>query len=108
MCRELPTYRSTSSVSSPNEPRASRRAAAIASGSSSAERTTRMPLPPPPALGLSSAGKPTSTAASATCASVMPGSVRPGTTGTPAAITVCFARILPVRTAASSTRSIDR
>ena len=53
-----------------------------------------MPLPPPPALGLSSTGKPTATAASVTWSSVMPGSVRPGTTGTPAAITVCLARIL--------------
>ena len=69
-------------------PRRSRRAARSSPG------TTRMPLPPPPALGLSSTGNPTATAASVTWASSMPGSVRPGTTGTPAAITVCLARIL--------------
>jgi hypothetical protein len=99
----LPTYRSTSSVSSPNELRASRRAPAMASESSFSSRTTRMPLPPPPADGLSSTGKPTSTAASATSSSDIPGSVRPGTTGTPAAMTVRLARILSPMASMAST-----
>ena len=55
-CRGVVTSRSTSSVSSPNEPRASRRADAMASARSSGRCTSRMPLPPPPALGLSSTG----------------------------------------------------
>ncbi len=57
-----------------------------------------MPLPPPPALGLSSTGAPSSRAASASS-----GSAAPGTTGTPAAFTVSLARILsPIREIASA------
>ena len=57
-----------------------------------------MPLPPPPADGLSSTGwpsaSPMASAASASCASVSEGSSLPGTTGTPAAATVRLAAIL--------------
>ncbi len=103
MCRGRSIHRSTSSVSSPKEARASRRAAAISSASFSASRTSRMPLPPPPADGFSSTGMPISRAASASCASVRPLPLEPGTTGTPAAFTVSFARILsPIRAMASA------
>ncbi|CAM5256943.1 hypothetical protein SGLAM104S_09651 [Streptomyces glaucescens] len=98
MCRGRSIQRSTSSVSSPKEARASRRAAAISSSSTSRSRTSRMPLPPPPALGFSSTGAPSSRAASASS-----GSRPPGTTGTPAARTVSLARILsPIRAMASA------
>ncbi len=94
MCRGRSIHRSTNSVSSPNEPRASRRAAAISSASSASSRTRRMPLPPPPADGLSSTGVPISRAASMSWASVRPLPLLPGTIGTPAAETVSLARIL--------------
>ncbi len=94
ICLGRVTNRSTISVSSPNDAAASRRADAIASGSSAAADTSRMPLPPPPADGLSSTGKPISDAAAARSVSDIPGSVRPGTTGTPAAATASLARIL--------------
>ncbi len=103
MCRGRSIHRSTSSVSSPKEARASRRAAAISSASTAASRTSRMPLPPPPADGLSSTGVPISRAASTSCASVRPLPLEPGTTGTPAAFTVSLARILsPIRAMASA------
>ncbi len=57
-----------------------------------------MPLPPPPAEGLSSTGIPISAAAATSSASVRPLPEEPGTTGTPAAFTVSLARILsPIR-----------
>jgi hypothetical protein len=62
---------------------------ASASASSSARCTSRMPLPPPPAEGLISSGN-----QDAARSSVSSGHERPGTTGTPAAATVCLARIL--------------
>lgn len=103
MCRGRSIHRSTSSVSSPNDARASRRAAAISSASFASSRTRRMPLPPPPAEGFSSTGMPISRAASASWASVRPLPEEPGTTGTPAARTVSFARILsPIRAIASA------
>ena len=46
------------SRSSPNAAVASRRAAARSAGRRSAERTVRMPLPPPPAAGLTRSGNP--------------------------------------------------
>ncbi len=62
-----------------------------------------MPLPPPPADGLSNTGIPISRAASASWASVRPLPDEPGTTGTPAARTVSFARILsPISSMASA------
>jgi hypothetical protein len=77
---------------------ASRRALATASASSPGPVTSRIPLPPPPADGLSSTGKPVSTAARASSASLRrawAGSgISPGTTGTPAAATVRLAWIL--------------
>lgn len=94
MWRGRSTHRSTRSVSSPKEARASRRAAAISSVSAEASRTSRIPLPPPPADGFSSTGIPISRAASANSASVSPLPEDPGTTGTPAAFTVSLARIL--------------
>ena len=86
--------RSSSRVPSPNAAVASRRAPAIAPASSLSARTSRMPLPPPPADGLISSGKPTAGAAVTRSRSVMDGSPAPGTTGTPAAATVALARIL--------------
>ncbi len=57
-----------------------------------------MPLPPPPAEGFSSTGMPISAAAATSSASDRPLPEEPGTTGTPAALTVSFARILsPIR-----------
>jgi len=53
-------YFSSSSVPSPNADSASPRARSIASPSSRAVWTTRMPLPPPPADALTSNGKPIS------------------------------------------------
>jgi len=101
MCLGSATSRSASSVSSPKLPRASRRAELIASARSSARWTSRMPLPPPPALGLSSTGYPIRSAARASASSSRPGPSQswpdpsePGTTGTPALATVCLARIL--------------
>ncbi|CAM5431184.1 hypothetical protein SGRIM128S_08674 [Streptomyces griseomycini] len=103
MCRGRSIHRSTRSVSSPKEARASRRAAAISSVSFASSRTRRMPLPPPPADGFSSTGMPIPRAASASCPSVRPLPLEPGTTGTPAAFTVSFARILsPIREIASA------
>ena len=62
-----------------------------------------MPLPPPPADGLSSTGMPISRAASASSPSVSPLPLLPGTTGTPAACTVSLARILsPISSMASA------
>ncbi|CAM5362430.1 hypothetical protein STANM309S_05088 [Streptomyces tanashiensis] len=98
MCRGRSIHRSTRSVSSPKDARASRRAAAISSSSVDKSRTSRMPLPPPPALGFSSTGAP-----NPRTASTMSGSAAPGTTGTPAASTVCLARILsPMREIAAA------
>ena len=53
------------SRSSPKAAIASRRAAASASGSRPGSRTVRMPLPPPPAAGLTRSGKPIPSAARA-------------------------------------------
>ena len=53
-----------------------------------------MPLPPPPALGLSSTGNPISLDGRRQVVVGEAGAVRPGTTGTPAGRTVCLARIL--------------
>ncbi len=62
-----------------------------------------MPLPPPPAEGLSSTGMPISRAAAASSASSRPLPEEPGTTGTPAARTVSLARILsPISSMASA------
>ena len=94
MCRGAVMSRSSSRVSSPNAERAVRRAEARAPGSSSAARTATMPLPPPPAEGLISSGKPTRSASAVICSSVSVGSWMPGTTGTSYAATVSFARIL--------------
>jgi hypothetical protein len=94
MCRGRSTNRSASSVSSPNAASASRRAPASASGSSSAERTSRMPFPPPPADGLISTGNPTPASAAVSSSSEIPGAPAPGTTGTLAAATAALARIL--------------
>ena len=61
-----------------------------------------MPLPPPPAVAFSSTGKPSSSAATRTSASVAPPSV-PGTSGTPAAFISAFARALsPIRSITSA------
>ncbi|MNF58976.1 hypothetical protein D3C84_405560 [compost metagenome] len=54
--RGLSTYFSTSMRESPNEDCASRCAEASASASSLSRSTTFMPLPPPPAVALSSTG----------------------------------------------------
>jgi hypothetical protein len=70
-------------VPSPNADAASRRAPATASASRSAERTTRMPRPPPPKAALTSSGNPM---VAATAARSDPSvTVAPGSTGTPAA-----------------------
>ena len=87
-------YRSASSVPSPNAASASRLAPSRAPGRSRAELTNRMPLPPPPADGLMSTGKPIPATAAARSASDRPGAPTPGTTGTPAAATVALAAIL--------------
>ena len=94
MCLGRVTYRSISSVSSPNAARASRRAAARAAGSSPGELATRMPLPPPPAEGLTRTGNHRSLRVAMSSSSDMPGAPVPGTTGTPAAATVALAAIL--------------
>ena len=60
---------------------ATRRAVASVAAMSSSRSTTCMPLPPPPAEGLISRGKPTPGAASISAASVKPGSAMPGTHG---------------------------
>ncbi len=86
MWRPCSTYFSMSMVSSPNADDASRRAAATAASYSSAVRTIRMPLPPPPAAALTSTGK-----------SIAAGSPEPsydGTTGTPAATAISRAASL--------------
>ena len=102
MCRGAAMYRSTSRVSSPKLRVASRLAEAIASSSSAASVTRRMPLPPPPADGLSSTGRPTASAAAWSSGSVRPAPSLPGTTRTPCAATSCFARILsPIASTAS-------
>ena len=59
---------------------------AKASATSDSARTTRMPLPPPPAAALRRSGKPFSLPKAATSAADAAGVVMPGTTGTPAAI----------------------
>ncbi len=56
MWRPCSTYFSTMIVSSPNADAASRFAAATASSYASAERTMRMPLPPPPAAAFTRTG----------------------------------------------------
>ena len=60
-------------MSSPKALAATRRAVARVAARSSGRSTMCMPLPPPPAEGLISSGKPTPAAASISCASVMPG-----------------------------------
>ena len=60
-------------MSSPNADAASRRAVTSAAASSGASCTTRMPLPPPPADGLTNTGYPTSSAPAIRSASVRPG-----------------------------------
>ncbi len=98
MCRGASIHRSTSSVSSPKADSAWRRAAAISSSRAASSRTSRMPLPPPPAEGLSSTGMPSLRASAASSAPEAP-----GTTGTPAAATVSLARILsPISAMASA------
>jgi hypothetical protein len=57
---------------------------AIASASVTLSRTTRMPLPPMPADGLISTGKP----------SIWPGSANVGSVGTPASATRVFVSTL--------------
>ena len=94
MCLGCNTNRSRNSVSSPNADAASRRALTSAAGSSAASCTTRMPLPPPPADGLTRTGKPTSAAPAMRSSSVSPGREMPGTTGTPKADTAALAAIL--------------
>ena len=94
MCLGVLTYRSMSSVSSPNAARASLRAAASAAGRSAGEPTTRMPLPPPPAEGLTRRGNTSPFRLDMSSSSDMPGFPLPGTTGTPASATVAFAAIL--------------
>ena len=81
-------------MSSPNAAAASRRAEASAAGRSVDPSTTRIPLPPPPAEGLTNTGYPTSVAAEINWASERPGFAMPGTTGTPDAETVVLAAIL--------------
>ena len=61
-----------------------------------------MPLPPPPADGLMSTGKPTSAAPAISSSSVSPGRASPGTVGTPRASTVRFAEILSPMTSIAS------
>ena len=56
MWRGVSTNRSRKRVSSPNAPADSRRAEASAAGRSAGFSTRRMPLPPPPAEGLTSTG----------------------------------------------------
>ena len=65
----------------------------VAAGLDAAGRDGRIPLPPPPAAAFTNTGKPISRAAALISASVWPGVV-PGTTGTPAAITVARAMSL--------------
>ena len=62
--------------------------------SSDSSLTSRIPLPPPPAVALSITGKPIFFATRRTSASVAIGSTVPGTTGTPAAWTVFRASVL--------------
>ena len=78
--RPCSTYFSSSRVSSPKADCASRFAAATAASRSSADRTMRMPLPPPPAAALTSTGKFISSAG--------PVATPVGTTGTPAATAI--------------------
>src|SRR5512136_525702 len=61
-------------------------------GSSSADLTSRMPLPPPPAVALTSNGKPIDGATARISSSRrLPSPSVPGTTGMPAAATVARA-----------------
>ncbi|CPU65501.1 Uncharacterised protein [Mycobacteroides abscessus] len=62
-----------------------------------------MPLPPPPADGLTSSGNPTAPAAARRSSSDMPGSPAPGTTGTPRAPTMLFAASLSAIASSAST-----
>ncbi len=48
-----------------------------------------------------SSGKPVSDAAAATCSSVIPAALKPGTVGTPEDSTCCFARILSPMTSSA-------
>ena len=84
MWRPCSTYFSTSIVSSPNADSASRLAAATASSYSAAERTMRIPLPPPPAAAFTNTGP---------CQFLAASSPR-GTTGTPAATAISRAASL--------------
>ena len=71
---------------SPKAESASRPAAAIASGSAVASRTTRMPRPPPPADAFTSSGRPSSSARVAnTSGGASASTARLGSCGTPAA-----------------------
>jgi hypothetical protein len=62
--------------------------------SSPSSRTSRMPLPPPPAVAFIITGKPISFATRKTSSSDEIASTVPGTTGTPAACTVFRASVL--------------
>ena len=75
--------RSKYTRSSPNDDRASERAIVMALFSSSADRTTRMPFPPPPDTAFTSIGYSTSSEVSP-----------PGITGTPAVFATSRAFVL--------------
>ncbi len=69
---------------SPNADAASRRAPSTASRSSAAERTIRIPRPPPPKAALTSSGKPIAVGLDVEVGRPSV-TVAPGSTGTPAA-----------------------
>ncbi len=97
MWRGLITACSRKTVASPNAERASRIAASIASRSSPASATRRMPRPPPPATALTNTGKPMS-AEAATSVSTSSDGWEDLSTGTPASRAAATARdLLPVR-----------
>src|SRR5205085_1759151 len=94
-CRGSVTYRSRNTVSSANAPRASRLAVASAAGRSATTSTRCMPLPPPPAAGLTRTGNPIACAASTRSSSVRPGRCTPGTTISPRLATSTVVNISP-------------
>ena len=82
---------------------ASRRAPSIASLSSLASRTIRIPLPPPPAEALTRRGRPISASAASGSIACDPSSSAPGTTGTPASCIIRRASTLdPIASIASA------
>ena len=93
-CRAPVTRRSRNTTPLPNARAASSLVRAYASESSSAERTTRMPRPPPPAVALSINGYPIRSAAASAASSDSTAPRLHGATGTPTSSAISFEPIL--------------